>query len=96
MADPALQLEHSSEGMFGQGLQFALLGGEGFGDDPLCRAMQTGIGNGVEPVDQLDVHILEVAEAAGQEEVLPDIAERPLDLSLGFGPIGTAGPRLNR
>lgn len=80
--------------MFGQSPQFALFGSEGLGDDPLYRAMQTGVGNGVEPVDQLDVDILEVAEAAGQEEVLPDIAERPLDLALGFGPIGTAGPRL--
>jgi hypothetical protein len=42
----------------------------------------------------LIVQIVEIAEAAGKEEVLADIAEWSLDLSLGFGAIGPAGLRL--
>ena len=53
VADAALELEHGIEGMLGQGLQFGLLGGEGFGDDALRRAVDADIGDGVEPVDQL-------------------------------------------
>ena len=32
-------------------------------------------------------------EGSGEEEVLPDIAERTLDLAFGLGPIGAAGSR---
>ena len=37
------------------------------------------------------VQVVEIAEGAGQEEVLADVAERPLDLALGLGPVGLAG-----
>ena len=43
---------------------------------------------------QLDVQVVEIAERAGEEEVLADIAIGPLDLSLCFGPIRTAGLEL--
>ena len=56
--------------------------------------MNADIGNGVEPVDELDVEVVEIAEAAADKEVLADIAERPLDFPLGFRPIGVAGTRL--
>ncbi|ESY18628.1 hypothetical protein X749_30195 [Mesorhizobium sp. LNJC391B00] len=46
--------------------------------------MQAGIGDGVEPVLQLVVQAVEIAERAGQEEVLVDVAKRSLDLALGF------------
>jgi hypothetical protein len=40
------------------------------------------------------VQVVEIAEGAGQEEVLADIAERSLDLALGFGAIRSAGSGL--
>ena len=43
---------------------------------------------------ELTVQIVEVAESPAEEEVLPDIAERALDLALGLGPIGPAGAGL--
>src|SRR3546814_14481293 len=36
----------------------------------------------------------QVAERAGQEEVLADVAERPLDLALRLCPVGLAGARV--
>ena len=41
--------------------------------------MNADIGDRIEPVDELGVEIVEVAEAAAEEEVLADVAERPLD-----------------
>jgi hypothetical protein len=38
--------------------------------------------------------IFEIADGEGQEEVLPDIAERPLDLAFRFGAVGAAGFRV--
>lgn len=49
------------------------------------KGPRAGLGDGVEPVLQLVVQIVEIAEGAGQEEVLVDIAKRSLDLALGFG-----------
>jgi hypothetical protein len=43
---------------------------------------------------ELAVQIVKVAKDAAEEEVLPDIAERPFDLALGLGAIGPAGARL--
>ena len=53
--------------------------------------MQADIGDRVEPVAQLGIEVVEIAEVTGQEEVLADIAEGPLDLALRLGPIGPAG-----
>jgi hypothetical protein len=39
----------------------------------------------------LDVQVVEIAEGAGEEEVLADVAIWPLYLSLRFGPIRPAG-----
>ena len=50
--------------------------------------------DGVEPVAELRVEIIEVAERAAEEEVLADVSERPLHFALGFGPIGSTGTRL--
>jgi len=84
VAHPPLEFQDGVEAMVGQGLQFGLLGGEGFGDDALGRAVDASVGDGVEPLDQLGVEIVEVAEDAAEEEVLADVAERPLDLPLVF------------
>ena len=62
--------------------------GETLGDDTPGRGMHAHIGNLVEPLSQLLVEIVEVAEQAGEEEVLADVAERPLDLALRLGPYG--------
>src|SRR5215211_2626095 len=65
--------------------------GEGLVDDALRGGMDPGIGHRVEPMPQLSVEIVEVAERASEEEVLAKIAERPLDLALGLGPVRPAG-----
>ena len=82
MADAAFELEQRIEGHGGQRLQVELFRSEGLRDDLLRRGMQTDIGDVAEPVLQLRVQIVEIPEGARQEEVLADIAEGPLDLSL--------------
>src|SRR5436190_21829384 len=79
--------------MLGQRLQLGLLGRESLGDHALGGAVNADVGHGIEPGDELSVEVVEVAEAAAKKEVLADIAERPLDLSLGLCPIrsGIAG-----
>ena len=79
MADAPLEFEHGVQAMFGQALQLRLLGGEGFGDDALGGAVHADIGHAGEPVGELHIQIIEIAEAAAEEEVLADVAERPLD-----------------
>src|SRR6202021_787179 len=94
VADAPLQLEHRIEAMPGHRLQFGLLCREGLGDDPLGSAVDAHVGDGIEPVDELSVEVVEAAKAAAKKEVLTDIAERPLDLPLRLGPIGSAGAGL--
>ncbi len=53
--------------------------------------MDPRVGDRVEPVAQLGIQVVEVLERAGEEEVLADVAVRPLDLALGLGPVGPAG-----
>jgi hypothetical protein len=43
---------------------------------------------------QLGIEIVEIAERAGEEEVLADVAVGSLDFALGLGPVGTASLRL--
>jgi hypothetical protein len=52
------------------------------------------VGHGCEPVDELGVQVVEIAEGSAEEEVLADVAEWPLDLTLGFGPVRPAGFRM--
>ena len=60
------------------------------GDDAPGRGMHAHIGHLVEPLPQLLIEIIEIAEAAAQEEVLADVAIRPLDLALRLGPVRLA------
>ncbi len=60
-------------------------------DHPVRGGVDAGIGDLVEPLAELAVEVVAVAEAAAEEEVLPDVAERPLHLALGLGPVGLAG-----
>jgi hypothetical protein len=79
------------EGLSRQRLQLGPLSGEGFRDDPLRGAVQADFGDGIEQDPKLAVEVVEVAEGARQEEALADVGERPLDLTLRFGPVGAAG-----
>ena len=92
--DAPFELEDRSVGGERQRLEDRLLLGEGFVDDALCGRVHTGIGDRVEPVPELGIEVVEVAERCAQEEVLANVAERPLDLALGLGPIRPAGARL--
>jgi len=56
--------------------------GKGFVDDAKGRGMLSRTGDSAQPVPQLGAQIVEIAKRAGQEEVLSDIMERPLDLAL--------------
>jgi hypothetical protein len=94
VTDAPLQLEHRVKAMLRQRLQLELLGRERLGDDALGGAVNADIGDGVEPVDELSIEVVEVAEAAAEKEVLADIAERSLDFPLRLRPIGPAGARL--
>ena len=67
--------------------------GEGLVDGAPRGGMDPWVGDGGAPAVELGVQIVEVAEGPGEEEVLPDIAERPLDLSFRLGPIRAARPR---
>ena len=69
VADAPFQLEHGVEAMLGQRLQFGLLGRESLGNDPLSGAVDADVGDSIEPVDELSVEVLEVAEAAAEKEV---------------------------
>ena len=68
--------------------------GEGLVDDAAGRGVNARIGDRIQPMAELTVQIVEIAEGPAEEEVLADVAERPLDLALGLGPIGPAGAGL--
>src|SRR5271170_395314 len=55
--------------------------------------MDPGIGDCVEPMPQLTIEIVEIAERAAEEEVFADIAERPFDFAFRFRSIRPAGAR---
>src|SRR4051794_24463177 len=40
---------------------------------------------------QLGIEVIEIVEAAGEEEILADVTERPLHLALRLGAIRTTG-----
>lgn len=52
------------------------------GAHPPGRRVNTRVGDLDSPGIELGIEIIHVPERAGQEEVLPDIAEGPLDLAL--------------
>lgn len=91
LGDAALQAQHRLERSGGQRLEAGALLGEVVTDDAMGGGVHPGIGDLVEPLAELSIEIIAVAEAAAEEEVLADIAERPLDLALGLGTIRLAG-----
>src|ERR1700736_2307454 len=56
--------------------------------------MHPRIGDRIQPMAELTIEVVKIAEGAAEEEVLADVSERPLDLAVGLGPIGPAGARL--
>ena len=88
--DATLEAQHCLEWSGRKLLKLRTFLGEMLGDDTPGRGMHAHIGNLVEPLSQLLVEIVEVAEEAAEEEVLADVAERPLDLALRLGPIRLA------
>ena len=62
MADASFELQQRIEGRVWQALQIELLGCEGLRHDPLRRGVQPHIGDCVEPVLELAVQILQIAE----------------------------------
>ena len=56
--------------------------------------MHTPVGHLGQPLPELGVEVVEIAEAAGEEEVLAHVAERPLDFALALGPVRAARPGL--
>jgi len=89
--DAPLQPQHGLERPGWERLQAGALLGKVLADYALRGGVGAGVGDLVEPLAELVVEVAEVAEAAGEEEVLADVAERALDLALGLGPVGLAG-----
>ena len=88
--DAPLEPQHGLERPGRQRLEAGALLGEMLGDDAPGGGVDAHIGDLVEPLAELHVEIVEVAEAAAEEEVLADVAERALDLALRLGPVGLA------
>ena len=88
--DAPVQPQHRLERPGRQRLEARPLLGEVLGDDAPRGGVGARVGDIVQPLPELGVEVVEVAEAAGEEEVLADVAERALDLTLGLGPIGPA------
>ena len=89
--DPPLQPQDGPEGGQRQRPQEGMLLGKGLHDNAARGGMNARVGHGGQPVLQLPVQVLEIAKGAGQEEVLADVAEGPLDLAFGLGPVRAAG-----
>jgi hypothetical protein len=92
--DPPLQLEHAAVGCQRHRPQHRAFLSERLIDHTFSGRVGARVGHRIEPVTQLDIEVFEIAEAAGEEEILADVAERPLDLPLGLGAIWAAGLRL--
>lgn len=90
--DAPLQLQDRPERRQRQRPQRRLFLGEGLANDTPRGGMRSGVDDRVEPMAELPVQIVEIAEGSGKEEVLADVTKRPLDLALGLRAVGLAGP----
>jgi len=52
------------------------------GDDTPCGGVDAHIGHRIEPLAELCIDVIEIAELPAEEEVLTNIAERTFDLAL--------------
>ena len=62
MGEPSFELQHRAIGSKWQWLQRRLFFGEGLVDDPLRGRVHPRIGDRVEPVTELDIEVVEIAE----------------------------------
>ena len=92
-ADAPLDGERGAVGDGGQRDQVRALLGERLVDDAAGSGVGARVGQGGAPAVELAVEVVEVAEAPGEEEVLANVAEGPLDLALGLGAVRSAGAR---
>lgn len=92
-ADPALDRQHHVVGARRQRDQVRPLVGERLVHRPAGGRVDARVGDLRPPRPEAGVEVVEVAERAVEEEVLADVAERPLDLALGLGAVGPARPR---
>src|SRR5215212_10133327 len=88
--DTAVQAQDGLVGPGGQRLEAEALLGKMLSHDAFGGGVHASIGDLIQPLLELPVEVIEVAEAAGQEEIFAHVAERPLDLTLGFGPVRAA------
>lgn len=93
VGDASLEAKHGVERPGRQPPEGRLLLCKVLHDDAPRGAVQAAIGDLVEPLGELGIQVVQAAETAGEEEVLADVAERPLHLAFGFRPVGTAGFR---
>lgn len=93
MADPPLNRQNSAVGNGGHRFERRFFLCKTFVNDPARGCLHPGIDDLAPPCVELGVEIADIAERTGQEEVLPDVAERTLNLALGLRPVRFAGPR---
>lgn len=59
---PSLQMQHRPVGRAWQGLECRLFLGEGLIDDPMGRGMHPRIGDSIQPMAELAVEVVQIAE----------------------------------
>ena len=89
MGDAPFQSQHGPEREGRERLQDQPLFGEGLGDEALGRAVHAPVGHRVEPAGKLRVEVVEIADRAGEEEVLADIAEGAPFMALAASNLST-------
>ena len=62
MGEPSFELQHRAIGSKWQWLERRLFFGEGLIDDPLRGGVHTMVGDRVEPVTELDIEVVKIAE----------------------------------
>ena len=93
LADPPLHGQHRAVGDGRMRQERGPLLGEVFGHHAAGGGMAAGVRYLLAPGIELAVEILQVPKAPRQEEVLADVAVRPLHLALRLRPVGAAGAR---
>jgi hypothetical protein len=81
---------HGVERSGRQGLKERPLLGEMPGNDAAGGGVHAAVVHLVEPLPELGVEVVEVAEGAGEEEVLAHVAKGPFHLAFGLRPVGPA------
>src|ERR1700744_2194962 len=90
VADTPLEPDHAVKRSCGQRLQLGPFLAEALVEHAMRGAMHADIGDGVEPLAQLAVHVAEILETTGEEEVLADVTVRAFDLAFGLGAVSLA------